>query len=351
MSRKRSGRRRSGSPMELDSFLDIVANLVGIMIILVVVVGLQMGQSLAEAPNSELEALKEGVQNLQKEESQQYTQLLKRKSDYQLLVEDFEKEKALTADLKAERDRALRNLALAKSLLEEKEKELSDSQKVKLATFQKAASNEQIIKQLTYQTRQASLAKQSRKAKPKKEIIKHYPTPIAKTAFGEEVNFQLKGNKVVHAPLESLIQKLRASWETHVADIKVGNSVTETIGPVGDFRLQYSVEAQKQRAQTQSGTVYRRIVRLTRFSLLPVSSDLGVPVPVALAKGSQMDRTLKRYSPKSTTVSVWVYPDSYASFLELRKDLIHRGFKVAVWPLGEGQYINGGPDGFRTSAQ
>lgn len=346
---RRSRNRQSGSSMELDSFLDIVANLVGILIILVVVVGLQMGEKIASAPSEEVSKSERQLEAMKSTENQLFDQLAKRRSDHELLAESARREEALVRDLKKQRGILLRRIGLAKALLEENENKLSESQKVKLASFQKVTENDRLIQQLGAQV--SYLENQKPKKKPSKKVIQHYPTPIAKTAFGREVHFQLKNNKIVHAPLEELIRKLRATWETHASDIRIGNTLTETIGPVGDFRLQYSLEAKKQKARTAAGVVFRRVVNVTRFTLLPVRADLGVPVDVALKPGSRLDKILRSYPSKNTTVSVWVYPDSYQQFLDLRKDLIRRGYRVAVWPLEHHQNINGGPDGFRTSAQ
>jgi hypothetical protein len=60
---------------------------------------------------------------------------------------------------------------------------------------------------------------------------------------------------------------------------------------------------------------------------------------------------LKKYPPADTTLSIWVYPESYASFLDLRKVLTKRGYRVAVWPLTQDQRISGSPDGLRATAQ
>ena len=73
--------------------------------------------------------------------------------------------------------------------------------------------------------------------------------------------------------------------------------------------------------------------------------------------GKQFNLEVNFYSdfqivgPDRTTISVWVYPDSYDEFMTLKKELHRQGFQIASWPLEHGRPISGGPRGFKTSAQ
>jgi len=78
---------------------------------------------------------------------------------------------------------------------------------------------------------------------------------------------------------------------------------------------------------------------------------LGEPIDAALAEGSLFRRRLAQLNPERTTITVWIYPESFEDFRRLKKDLFHLGFTTAARPLPEGMYIGGSPDGSRSAAQ
>ncbi len=60
---------------------------------------------------------------------------------------------------------------------------------------------------------------------------------------------------------------------------------------------------------------------------------------------------LKHADPDRTTVTVWVYPDSFNQFRTLKAELFRRRFLTAGRPLPEGHPIGGSPDGSRSASQ
>lgn len=191
------------------------------------------------------------------------------------------------------------------------------------------------------------------KAQPKeqRETIDHYPTPIAKTVFSEEVHFQLKGGRLVHVPLESLTDRMKAEWKVKAEKLRQLPKTVETVPEIGGFRMQYELAKIVESIPTEFGSMKRESVEFQQFVLIPVRSTMGEPLETALADRSDFQRHLSDYDPAATTVSVWVYPDSYASFQELKDWLHGRGFRAAAWPLPEGALISGSPSGLRSSAQ
>jgi hypothetical protein len=55
--------------------------------------------------------------------------------------------------------------------------------------------------------------------------------------------------------------------------------------------------------------------------------------------------------PRETVVTVWVYPDSFEKFRQLKAQLFAEGFLCAARPLPEGVRIGASPQGTRSSAQ
>jgi hypothetical protein len=64
-----------------------------------------------------------------------------------------------------------------------------------------------------------------------------------------------------------------------------------------------------------------------------------------------MRSILAGYDPNQTTVTVWVYPDSFAQFRTLKEELYKRGYLTASRPMPDGQPISGSPQGTYSTAE
>jgi hypothetical protein len=144
---------------------------------------------------------------------------------------------------------------------------------------------------------------------------------------------------------------MKSEWKVKAEKLKQASRTTETVGPIKDFRMQYELVTETFREQTQHGTVERKAVRFNQFFLHPRAGQIGEPVAAALAEQSEFREMLSRFEPRKTTVSIWVYPDSYGEHNQIKNWLHKNGFQMASWPLEQGRRISGGPNGFKTSAQ
>ena len=82
-------------------------------------------------------------------------------------------------------------------------------------------------------------------------------------------------------------------------------------------------------------------VGLRRWALLPVSNDLGEPWRLALEQGSDFRQKLAKILPGRTTITIWVYPDGFDAFRQIRKELYGLGYAIAARPLPPGVPISG----------
>ena len=57
---------------------------------------------------------------------------------------------------------------------------------------------------------------------------------------------------------------------------------------------------------------------MLQLELIPVQAVFGEPVEVALFDGSQFMQYIKRAVPDTTTVTIWVYPNSFDEFHPLK---------------------------------
>ena len=341
-----------------DSFLDIVANLVGILIILVVVVGAQASESWVKTePNEEMLAKIESVET---ELAKAGDVVAKLRINNEQQEEMIVKQNSLAAELTDQRHEMLMLLEIAKREMEKKRqaREKARSEMLQLVDDQQAeeerkqaeflAEKKELESELAATIREANAVTAS---SPKSKTIDHYPNPIAKTVFTEEIHFRLAGGKISYVPMDELIGRMKSEWKLKAEKLQQVNRTVETIGPIANFRMQYELSAETINERTRVGPVQRRTVKFQQFNLQPTRRDLGEPVVDAISDGSQFRRLLSNREPRKTTVSVWVYPGSFTEHNELKSWLHENGFQMASWPLDHGRRISGGPNGFKTSAQ
>ena len=341
--RKRVGVDKSTEPGQ-DSFLDVVANLIGILIILVMLIGTQ-AKSVWEQLRAEKNTVDEEVEQLEKGIGSAKRSVAKLKSENSEIENAIERQKRATGVVQDERDKVQLAIKKAKSLIQAKQNEMGEAQKQKQVLVSTADRLRNELNNLQGQV-------QSLNSMPAKMgIINHLPTPIAKTVFGEEVHFRLLGGKLVHVPLNELVIQMRSEWKVKAKKLTQTPSTIETVGPVDNFRLQYKLILREQVQKTDHGVVRSTVPGLDRFILLPTRDNLGEDFDFALSPDSQFSQRIRRMDPNEVTISIWVYPDSFGQFGTLKKFLYDKGFLCAGWPLPENQPISGSPNGFRTAAQ
>ncbi len=327
-----------------DSFLDIVANLVGILVILVVLVGAQ-AQSSWTSQTSDTEQL-QAVENLQKKLDSTAWEAKSRQLENHELEQKIDTHSSMVERLRKRRQSMLVQISMAKRELEKRNQDNTESENVRLNAEAK-------LDHLKYQfasTRKKMNAVQSNE-KTKIEKIEHFPAPIAKTVFTNEVHFQLMDGRITFVPMDELIGKMKSEWKVKAEKLLLSSNTYETVGPIGEFRLQYQLASRIVKVATEMGTVDRRVTDFDHFVLRPLSGQTGEMMTKALSTGSDFSNRLDRLKPGRTTVSLWVYPDSYDDLPLLKTRLREKGFQIATWPLQFGKLISGGPNGFRAASQ
>ncbi len=341
-----------------DSFLDIVANLVGILIILLVIVGANASQQLEQSTPDQEQATK--IDALTDQLTRDQLAAEKIYQDNQQMEREIQQQNQLAASLTDRRHRMLVQLELIKQETERQRERLED----RLAEVEQD-KREQLTQQVSFDQQRNQLEAQlksvqqatyaveanneSGAAAP--ETIDHYPSPIARTVFAEEVHFQLRDGRLAYVPMDELIALMKREWKLKAEKLAEANGTLETVGPVAGYRMQYQLAAQNVPQQTQVGIVERREVQFDRFIVLPQPGLQGETVEQALQAGSQFLQRLEGRQPARTTVSIWLYPDGFAEHGKIKTWLHEQGFRMASWPLVEGRPISGGPNGFKTSAQ
>ena len=91
------------------------------------------------------------------------------------------------------------------------------------------------------------------------------------------------------------------------------------------------------------GVTWRRVEPVT-----PIRCESA---EAALASNSDFRRMVDRLDPELATVTLWVYPDSFALYRQLRDYLADRGLTVAGRPMPEGMAIGFSPRGSASRGQ
>jgi hypothetical protein len=324
-----------------DSFLDIVANIVGILIILVMVTGLRVRDATVHAASAD-EGLRQEAAALEKEQATAGSlrqDILSAAAQIQDLTRQRmlrEEEREHLAAIVAAWEHKIRSY---RDQLDAQAKQAYDLQ---LAISQAEAQLEQL------QRDRAAAA--AAKAPPIR--VESYPTPLSKPVDGDEAHFQLRGGLVAFIPLQELMEQFKDEARQKAPRLLHQEALTDTVGPTGGFRLRYTLMRREITDETAIAAGRAGMyATLTKWTLIPSSGQLGEPIDAALAPASRFRGALAEFDPDRTTVTIWTYPDSFAEFRRLKQELYHLGFPTAARPLPYDVPIGGSPQGTKSAAE
>ena len=324
-----------------DSFVDICASVVSIMLIMVMLIGMRIKKMPVDAPPSASAVqLQENLHKLLAQEQSLRGDVLK-------LAAEISNIEQLAAIHKTHRDMLGFSVAALEERLRQRQEGAGQRTQddIRLAQAIDAARHQ--IEQL----RQQRAALETVAAAP--IVIESYPTPISRTVDEDEVHFQLRNGRIAAIPWQQLIERMIVDVRRNAEQLRQRGELRGTVGPVDGFRLEYTVLWREVPAEEAIVTRRRSgsYPELELFTIHPTSTQLGEPVEEALRSQSEFRRRLAELRPGKHTITVWVYPDSFGAFRILRKELYGIGFGVAGRPLPAGMPIGGSPHGSKTAAQ
>lgn len=401
MSRKH---RQSESGIDSDSFLDIIANIVGILIILIVVAGVGIGQAPLTVPESTESAETSpslpqlaGVIDLESEPMPAPEHILGttdaplwkkppvREESSELIVieqrrqhspQELARHTAQLAELELlEQQARLRNKATtpppdlaaelravteAQKLLESlnakllRSRENYESRKSALAQAeQQISAAAQQIESLNRQLAsvQAELDELD-EAPTNAAVLRHDATPVSEEVKSRELHFVVQQGKVAEVPIDELLEQVKDQIQRRKEWILRSNKHIGIAGPIRGFKMEYLVERQTLSTldQLRVGAGLIRI-GLTRYTI-ERDPDTLIEETIEQASGSTSRFLVSvRSAPADASCTFWVYPDSFSEYQKL-KQLVHAsGLRVSGRPLPDGIPIGGSPQGSRSAAQ
>jgi len=326
-----------------DSFLDIVANMVGILILLVMVVGVRASKlPVAEeaASGNEPPRLADGAAEPLR------IDVVELQSDVVKLAQQ------VAANEQEEKLREVERVQLAahglqvSKELERRKAELTAAERSEHEVVQQLHAARSRLDELAEAQMAASIAPRH------VEKIENLPTPLATTVRGDEMHLRLKGGMVSVVPVDDLVAGLEEHARSNAWKLAGQSELEETLPPVGGYRLRYRIVQRHVVAQSGAGPINQgNVIQLDSWELLPMAEDLGQPVEQALLPGSELLRSLEGKRPAATTITVWTYPDSFGAFRRLKQALFDMGYATAARPLPDGLRIGGSPRGSKSQAQ
>ncbi len=177
-------------------------------------------------------------------------------------------------------------------------------------------------------------------------------SPVARPVSDNEYHFELRRDRITYIDLDKLLQLTRSDARTRVQLSDRVGTISSKVGPVGAFSLAY--ELVPVIPNEVERMIERRVSRhyeLAGWELVPESDHRGETYDSARNPLSDFNRTINRFNPRRSTVTLWVYPDSFGLYRRIRADLVARGFSVAARPLPSGLGIRGSPMGSQSAAQ
>jgi hypothetical protein len=341
-----------------DSFLDLVTNVVGVIIRLILVtwVGARSYhaamEQLAPSPPQPAEvpaAVAAALDPVQAELARQRAELDQAQARLleQLKQVDWLKEESGQAERKLA-DLAGRRLALnaTKTSLE---KAAAGTNPGRDAALSLAELEER-------RTKLGEELKALEQSPPPKKTLR-YRTPVSQPVASDQWHFECQNGRVTFVNIPDMMADVDRRAPDIAKDLDHLWHVVEVSEAYGEFRMRFQVERLRNGLDAAFGRggpdpnarSYRWGVTWRRVeSVTPVR---GESAEAALSAGSDFRRMVDRLDPELATITLWVYPDSFALYRQLRDYLADRGLTVAGRPMPAGVPIGFSPNGSASRGQ
>ena len=355
--------RNTGAPFGSDSFLDIVANLVGIVLIIIVLVGARLRSLPSDLPALPVEpgrqppsAVEQAADRLLylaerhrelerlRQETDHLARLLaQRLADLETLAHLRDQSQALLHQELAEAERLQEMLTEEADQVHREQQELAATRLANESLRQRLEALDRMIESLP------------RPQSPRR-LLRYY-LPVSRPLGAGELLFECRHSRVSFIDLQGLLAQVRQRLPelgNQLADRWEVQGQTEPIGP---FRLRYTIVRDRSSPLDQVFDALPPADRqsfsyaLDAWEVVPVWPVRGETLEEALADGSRFRGIVAATDPDLAALTFFVYPDSFALFRGLREFLHARGYVVAARPLTADKPIAGSRRGSLSRGQ
>jgi hypothetical protein len=335
----RRRRRAREIAFSFDSFLDVVANVVGIIIRLILVVwvgartytGIKTATTTPAASDPALSAPADPLVSELEQRRRELALAQNRLLDQMRQLESSEiKESEPATEIAG---LAARRQALEKELEAIDHDAKDRNRQVEIAALSKA--------ELRRRSERLSAEIKDMEELPPLKKTYQYKTPISMPVQAEELLFECQDGRVAFIDIGSMLREVRGNVKEKGEALRSRWQVEGVAGPIGAFRLHYVLERERgmlglgQAPESDASFRYG----LSGWVVEPILPVRGEPVDAALAPNSEFRRIVDALDPQQSVVTFFVYPDSFAAFRKLRDYLYDRDIVVAGRPLPMGAPI------------
>ncbi len=320
-----------------DSFLDVVSNLVGVLIILIMVAGVRVRNATSASESS--------PRSSAIETSSSDSSAARARVEYVRAVAALE-----TLSERARRTQDETRQFNERAALVEQQADGAEAEY--RAIFNKSAELEAMLEreaqrqgaseQETYALKSTLIEREHRRddltreraalvaARPSAIKMENIPTPISqRVADGREGFFRLKNGRISHIPLNAFQERVQLNFKNYKGELKPGR-IENKIGPVDDYNFQYYVDL----SAVRDGAGMNYYFEFKYGECQPTREPLGEEVDVALTDPNSVFRNrLLKYSRDDTTITFFLYPDSYRYLNDVKRFVLSLGYMIAIRPL------------------
>ncbi len=174
---------------------------------------------------------------------------------------------------------------------------------------------------------------------------------VSKPTDGAEYHFEVRRNRVSYLDLDRLVDMVKTDARLRLRAGGNRGRLSSMVGPVGSFSLSYVMGRALPDAIAEVVDVRETTYNLIGWEVVPGIENRGETFEATRGSASNYSRAINRLTPGRDTVTMWIYPDGFGLYRQLRDELHARGFLVAARPLPEGTSIKGSPAGSLSAGQ
>ena len=345
-------------PFSFDSFLDVVANVVGIILRLILVawVGARSYHGPAAPPPPPPDVREETADAVEPPPPPDplADAVARRRQELAAAEDRLHDQVKQLEQAKDRHARAEMELSAASARVQTLRVERTTAQHTAADKGTEVRTAALTLPEIDSRVKQVSAEIDALKSLPLARKSLRYRTPVSQALQTEELFFECHAGRVAVIDVGAMLEEMHRERGEKAKALATQWEVEGVTAPVGAFRMRYTLERERGPIDGPAGAAPAPEAEFSysaSWVMEPVNGDRGEREEAALAQGSDFHKVVDVLDPKVTAVTFWVYSDSFPLYRRLRDYLHERGFVVAGRPLLEGMPIGSSRHGTASRGQ
>ena len=328
-----------------DSFLDVVANIVGILVLLVVVVGVRAGQQITEESSVAVEAVEvEPLEEINEETAKIVRQAQLDQRDLLELRDQVAQTAAEAARRNEAREAQTWYVTKLRAELDEARENLDGGDQRSLDTHNAIAQAELKYQRLT----RDMIALSAIEPEPDVETVVVAPTPIVDGKADRTITFRLKDGRLLYIPVDEAIAELAKKAQPPAFSDPSERVLTEnTVGPIDGFEAK-GVFAWATLVRGNRIGINQQLIQMRLDEITPLT---GEALEDAFAIGGYVASRIELLDANEYVVRLMIYPDSFEDVPEVERRFREKGYRIAKSLKAAGEPIGFSANGYQAVTQ